>query len=116
MLILLQQKTGRPVRIPLHDKALKLLNEKPVFGKLFSIPVNQVYNRQVKDIAKIFDFKKKLSSHTARHTFACVGLDLGISLKSISDMLGHNSVRTTEIYARMNDTLRKSEAAKFDLM
>lgn len=114
MLVLLQQKTGRPVRIPLHEKALELVGQKPALGRLFKVPVNQVYNRQLKDLAGLFEIKKHISSHTARHTFACVGLELGISLKSISDMLGHNSIRTTEIYARMNDTIRKAEAQKFN--
>lgn len=115
-IVLEQEKTGAPVRIPLHEKAAFILGERGKLGRVFNVPCNQVYNKQLKQLAKYFGLEKRISSHTARHTFACVGLEIGISLKTISDLLGHSSIRITEIYAKMNDNIRESEAAKFNLL
>ena len=47
------------------------------------------------------DFNKKLSTHSLRHTFACMCLSKGIRLEDIKLMMGHSSIKTTEIYAKL---------------
>jgi site-specific recombinase XerD len=69
---------------------------------LLPIISNQRYNSYLKEISAICDIKKHLTSHIARHTFATtVTLANGISLESVSAMLGHKSIRTTQIYAKV---------------
>ncbi len=71
-------------------------------NKLLPIISNQRYNGYLKELAGICNIKKHLTSHIARHTFATtVTLANGISLESVSAMLGHKSIRTTQIYAKV---------------
>jgi site-specific recombinase XerD len=72
------------------------------YNKLLPIISNQRYNGYLKELAGLCNIKKHLTSHIARHTFATtVTLANGISLESVSAMLGHKSIRTTQIYAKV---------------
>lgn len=57
----------------------------------------------LKELADICGIKKNLSTHVARHTFACVAIANKVSMESIAKMLGHTDIRTTKIYARLLD-------------
>ena len=52
--------------------------------------------------------------HTARHTFAPISLGIGIELKKVSELLGHDSVKTTEIYAHLVEEHLKTAVDKWD--
>ena len=54
------------------------------------------------------------SFHTARHTFATISLGIGIELKKVSELLGHDSVKTTEIYAHLVEEHLKTAVDKWD--
>jgi len=69
---------------------------------IFPCPSNQYTNKSLKIIAERAGINKKLSFHVARHTFATtVTLEKGISIESVSHMLGHSSIRTTQIYSKV---------------
>ena len=69
---------------------------------LLPVNTNQRYNAYLKEIAAICGFKKELTTHTARHTFATtVTLENDVPIETVSKMLGHNSIRTTQIYAKI---------------
>ena len=53
--------------------------------------------------------KKHLTFHTARHTFATMGITLGVDIYTMSKMLGHSDIATTQIYAKLVDS-KKLEA------
>ncbi len=75
-----------------------------VSGKLLPVNSNQRYNGYLKEIAAIAGIEKNLTTHTARHTFATtVLLENDCPIESASEMLGHNSIRTTQIYAKTTD-------------
>lgn len=62
-------------------------------------------NKSLKELATKAGIKKNLSSHVARHTWAQFGKDLNVNIKTIQKGLGHENVRTTEIYlADLNDS------------
>jgi len=63
----------------------------------------QWYNIVLNKIAKQCGINKKITSHLARHTFATLALTKGVSIESVSKMLGHTKISTTQIYARVND-------------
>ena len=66
---------------------------------------NNYINRQLKVIAKKCDIEKKLSFHMARHTFATsVTLNQGVPIETVSKMLGHAKLTTTQIYAQVLKT------------
>jgi site-specific recombinase XerD len=109
-------KTGDRCNIPLLPKALQLLEKyksNPEClhkGVLFPVKSNQKVNEYLKEIAEIAGIKKRLHFHLARHTFATtVTLNNGVSLEAVGKMLGKKNIRTTQIYAKMNDTRISNE-------
>ena len=72
-------------------------------GKLFPMLTNQKTNSYLKEIADICGIKKNLTFHLARHTFATMSLSKGVPMESVSNMLGHTNIRTTQIYARITN-------------
>ena len=105
-----RQKTEVSSRIPLLPVALELLDKYRNHPKCLNsqktlpVPSNQKYNDYLKEIATLCNINKNLTSHTARHTFATtVTLGNGVPIESVSKMLGHKSLRTTQHYARVLD-------------
>ena len=65
---------------------------------------NQKYNEYLKEIASLCTISKNLTTHTARHTFATtVTLSNGVPIESVSKMLGHKNLKTTQHYAKVLD-------------
>ena len=101
-----REKTGETIKIPLLDKALQILEK---YDKndadnedLLPIYSNQKTNVSLKEIASDLKIKKKLSFHVARHTFATtITLSNGVPIETVSKLLGHTKLSTTQIYARV---------------
>lgn len=73
-------------------------------GLLFPVPSNQKINEYLKEVAALCGIDKAVTSHMARHTFATtVTLANGVPIETVSKMLGHTNIRTTQIYARIID-------------
>ena len=72
-------------------------------GKLFPILTNQKTTAYLKEIADICGIKKNLTFHLARHTFATMSLSKGVPMESVSKMLGHTNINTTQLYARITN-------------
>ncbi|MBB6275070.1 site-specific integrase [Porphyromonas circumdentaria] len=72
-------------------------------GNLFPMLSNQKTNAYLKEIADICGIKKNLTFHLARHTFATMSLSKGVPIESVSKMLGHTNIKTTQIYARITN-------------
>lgn len=71
---------------------------------LLPVPRNQNYNAFLKEIAVLCGIKKNLTTHLARHTFATtITLTNGVPIESVSKMLGHKDLRTTQHYAKIVD-------------
>jgi site-specific recombinase XerD len=71
---------------------------------LLPILSNQKLNAYLKELGDICGITKKITFHIARHTFATtVTLENGVPIDSVSKMLGHRSIKTTQIYARITD-------------
>jgi site-specific recombinase XerD len=103
-------KTNEPSRIPLLPPVLEIINKytdhpKVVnTGKILPMLSNQRLNSYLKDLAETCNIDKELTFHCARHTFATtVTLTNGVPIESVSKMLGHRSLRTTQIYAKVVD-------------
>jgi len=63
---------------------------------------NVKYNAYLKELADICGISKNLTTHIARHTFATtITLENDVPIEMVSKMLGHRSIRTTQIYARI---------------
>lgn len=104
-------KTGERVSLPLLEPAEDLIKRYESFhenkrdNKLFPMCTNQVMNRFLKDIAKAAHVYKRVTFHMGRHTFATtITLMKGIPIETVSKMLGHTKLSTTQIYAKVIDT------------
>lgn len=102
-----RQKTEIQAIIPLLDPARRILERYAQFAelneehRLLPLPCNQVTNRLLKDIAQTAGLDKPLTFHMARHTFATtVTLLNNVPIETVSAMLGHQKISTTQIYAR----------------
>ena len=107
-----RQKTNTKVTVPLLPPAIKILKKYEgefVDGKILPIITNQKMNCYLKEIAEICGIEKNLTFHLARHTFATtMTLGKGVPIETVSKMLGHTNVQTTQIYARItNDKISK---------
>jgi len=101
-------KTKTRSNVPLLPKALEIMEkyknhpECIYAGRLLPVRSNQKMNAYLKEIADLCEVKKDLSFHTARHTFATtVTLTNNVPIESVSSMLGHKSIKTTQIYAKV---------------
>jgi site-specific recombinase XerD len=106
-----RKKTNTLSRIPLLAIAIGLLSkysnhpEAVSAGKLFPPISNQRLNGYLKEISVICGINKDLTFHCARHTFATtVTLTNGVPIETVSKMLGHRSLRTTQLYAKILDS------------
>ena len=103
-------KTKIKSRIPLLPVTLDIIKryeEDPACinaNKVLPVLSNQKYNCYLKEIADICYITKTLTTHTARHTFGTtVTLSNGVPIESVSKMLGHKKISTTQHYARVLD-------------
>jgi site-specific recombinase XerD len=117
----IRAKTDTGVRVPLLPQATELIEKyrddprAQNNGTVFPVISNQRMNGYLKEIADLCGITKLLTFHIARHTFATtVTLSNGVPIESVSKMLGHTSIRTTQIYAKvveqkLSEDMRKLE-------
>ncbi|MDH5414105.1 MAG: site-specific integrase, partial [Flavobacteriaceae bacterium] len=103
-------KTDTPSSIPILPEAQRILNkyvdysQKENMNKLLPVASNQKVNAYLKEIAVGCKIKKTLTFHLARHTFATtVTLSRGVPIETVSKMLGHTNLSTTQHYAKVLD-------------
>ena len=105
-----RKKTDTLSRIPLLAPALDILEKyqdhpcRTIKDRLLPILSNQKMNAYLKEIATLTRIEKNLTFHIARHTFATtITLNNGVPIESVAKMMGHTSIKTTQIYAKVLD-------------
>ena len=110
-------KTGVEIRLPLHllfdGKALAILDQYDIsdFANLGS---NSETNKALVELAALARIRKHITYHTARHTCATLLIHQGVPITTVQKLLGHTSVKTTEIYSEIlsNTIVRDLKAVK----
>ncbi len=109
-LISKRQKTDITARIPLLPQALRIVDKYEndpqciLTERVLPILSNQKMNAYLKEIADLCGINKNLTYHIARHTFATtVTLSNGVPIETVSKMLGHRNIKTTQHYAKILD-------------
>lgn len=104
----IREKTDTSVNVPILPKAAYIIEKYKnsprsiAKGSLFPIISNQKLNSYLKEVGDLCGIKKNLTFHLARHTFATsVTLSNGVPIETVSKMLGHTTIRTTQIYAKV---------------
>ena len=114
-------KTGMEVRLPLYllfeGKGIQILQRyKDDLNSFFKLKDNSNINKELNILAGLAKIDKRVSFHTARHTNATLLIYKGVQLSTVQKLLGHRSVKTTQIYSAVTDLtiereLRKSNKA-----
>jgi len=109
-IIIDRSKTNNRCRIPILPKAREILSRYEDYPKiskkdiLLPVLTNQKMNSYLKELGDICDINKNITMHIARHTFATsVTLSNGVPIETVSKILGHTSLKTTQIYAKVLD-------------
>lgn len=103
-----RQKTKSAVKVPLLGKTEELIEKysdhpmTAITSSLLPIITNEKLNAYLKEVANHVGIKKNLTFHMARHTFATtITLSNGVPIETVSKLLGHTKIATTQIYARV---------------
>ena len=106
-----RKKTGNQSNVPLLPAALEIVDKykehptRVVLSKLLPVKSNQKMNAYLKEIGDLCGIAKPLTMHLARHTFATtITLNNGVPMETVSKMLGHTKLSTTQLYAKVLET------------
>lgn len=111
-------KTDVEIRLPLHllfeGKALAVLERYDIVTDFAKIGPNSEANKYLAQLATLARIRKHITYHTARHTCATLLVHQGVPITTVQKLLGHTSVRTTEVYSEVlsNTIIRDLKAVK----
>ena len=100
------KKTGAEEILPISKEAYELCGERST-GTVFKKLSYTVVNYNLKDWLKAAGINKHITFHCFRHTYASLEVSMGASIYTVSKMLGHKNVTTTQIYAELNDANKR---------
>lgn len=111
-LFLKMQKTSIEIKLPLallfNGNALKIIDKYDSIEKFAAIPFNSETNRIISSLGVKANIKKHITFHTSRHTCATLLIYQGVALTTVQKILGHTSIKTTQIYSEiLSDTIVK---------
>lgn len=105
------KKTGKPLAGKIPNAAKEWMPEQTDSQLVFpNMPTPTNIDVVIRRWVTQSGIKKHVTFHTARHTFATMGLTLGTDLYTVSKLLGHKSIATTQVYAQIIDK-KKDEAS-----
>ncbi len=116
-----RNKTDENCMVPLMVKAESLITKyqdhpaKLNNDLVFPVISNQKMNQYLKLIMQLAGINKLITCHVARHSFATNSLEFNIPIETVSRMLGHTNIKTTQIYAKITETKLMNDFASFDL-
>lgn len=105
-----QQKTKRIETLPISKQAHELLGEPQDTSKLIfkGLSYSAIISRELKQWTTAAGINKKITFHCFRHTYATLQLYNGADLYTVSKMLGHKSLKTTQVYAKIVDETKRA--------
>lgn len=109
------KKTKRGETFPISNEALKWLPKSDEVNDndiIFPLPKNDNANKQLAKWIASAGIKKKVTFHCSRHTAATLNLSLGTPIETVSKLMGHTKISTTQIYAKIIDENKKEAVNK----
>ena len=96
-----RHSSGVSVKMLLTKPLKELLPPKKKQGRIFQVISNQKYNQYLKEVARIVELDKPITSHVGRHTFATMSLNRGIPVERLKYLMGVKSIKTLMIYVHI---------------
>jgi integrase len=113
----MQKKTGKHENLQVSDEALKFLPDKGAANNndtVFILSNNGYTNQALKSWVLSAGITKRVTFHVSRHTNATLLLSLGVPIETVSKLLGHADIQTTQIYAKVIDKNKRAAVSKLD--
>ena len=112
-----QKKTKGSETLPISEQAFGLLGERgePKERVFIGLKYSAWHNLRLQQWAMRAGISKTITFHCARHTYATLQLTLGSDIYTVSKMLGHKHLKTTEIYAKVIDHKKKEAANRIKI-
>jgi integrase len=108
-----QQKTDKPLTLPISEEAFEFLGEKRMDkGKIFSNLKKWDFDRLIPIWVKDAGIEKHITFHCFRHTYATLQMAAGTDIFTVSKMLGHKNIKTTQIYTKIIDEKKRETTNK----
>lgn len=115
---LIMQKTEEVISIPMHKQAMEIINSIPtnsIESTVFEeLKYSNQMNIELRNMAFQANIHKHIFFYTSRHSFASNLLNKGIDLLTIKELLGHQNLKTTSIYAKMSSGKKFADVMKLD--
>ena len=115
-----RKKTNEYCMIPIISKTQQLIDKYKSHPKAVSLGVvipiisNQKTNDYLELIQLDLKINKKMTCHVGRHSFATIALEMGVPIETVSKSLGHSSIKTTQIYAKITETKLNKDFELFE--
>ena len=112
-----RQKTGVALQVKLMDIPMQIVERYKPLRKdshLFNIGRLDTTNKRIKKVAAMCGIKKRISYHVNRHTFAVLSLEYGMPIETVSKILGHTNITTTQIYAKVTSSKLEHDISVFE--
>jgi integrase len=113
----IQQKTKKIENLQISNEALKFMPDKADAGAkdvIFPLSNNGYTNETLKSWILAAGITKRVTFHVGRHTNATLLLSLGVPIETVSKLLGHSDIQTTQIYAKVIDKNKRAAVSKLD--
>jgi len=108
-----QKKTRGQEYLDITPQAVAYMGERQAEDvRVFPLPDVKYANAHVKTWAQAAGIEKHITFHCARHTFAVLMLDIGTDIYTVSKLLGHREISTTQIYAKVLDKNKQAAVLK----
>ena len=88
---------------PVAEQIISLYNTTDDSQPIFPLPIRSMIWFEIHELGFSLQFKHNLSYHQSRHTFGTMMVSAGVPMESISKMMGHTNIRTTQGYAKVTD-------------
>ena len=110
-----QKKTKDTETLPISPDARELLGEAGAAGEKVFLYLNYSQCVYLPFWTKRAGIERKITFHSFRHTHACIQLSLGTDIYTVSKLLGHRNIKTTQIYAKIIDETKRQAVNKIKL-
>lgn len=111
-----QKKTKENETLPLSAQAVGLLGKRGGNSEKFFKYLNYSQTKYISDWTKQAGITRRITFHAFRHTFATLQITFGTDIYTVSKLLGHKNLQTTQIYARVIDDKKREAVNKISLV